>query len=147
MPRHTLYAYVDGCDLDDVAPAIQARLMSFIASRRWLAGDVWAVNRRDGPETCSAPGELPEWNLGLNIELPAPGTEPRGWFTDVEAIALFLSELSKESGWEFILGLANNETGIAEDIFDISAAEPDLKLLRRVIGTEEDLLDAPHLRS
>jgi hypothetical protein len=134
MPRHTLYAYVDGADLDDVADMLDSRFAEFVASRHWVAGVASVVNQRHGQETCTQPGDLPLWDLGLNLELPAPDTEPPGWFADVEAVAQFLGALHRECGRDFIIGIADAETGISEDLFDVSTNSPDLGRLRAIIG-------------
>src|SRR6266699_5201741 len=38
MPRHTVYAYVDGADLEDVAETLEERIKGFVAGRHWVAG-------------------------------------------------------------------------------------------------------------
>src|SRR5262245_2731354 len=75
MPQHTLYAYVDGADLDGIADALDARFAEFVEGRQWVAGRASVVNQRHGHETCSQPGDLPLWDLGLNLELPHPDRE------------------------------------------------------------------------
>ena len=133
MPRHILYAYVDGSDLRDVADALDGRFAQFVESRRWAAGHASVVNQRHD-ETATQPGELADWDLGLNLELPDPGAEFPGWFADVEAIAEFLATLHREFGRDFIIGLADTQTGITEDLFDVSTDSPDLGKLRSIIG-------------
>src|SRR5436853_294615 len=96
MPRHILYAYVEGIDLADVADALDARFAQFVEDRSWVAGHASVVNQRH--EETAEPGELPEWDLGINLELPDPGAEFPGWFADVEAIAQFLAALHREFG-------------------------------------------------
>ena len=132
MSRHTLYAYVDGADLEDVAESLQARFAQFVSSRRWIAGHASVVNRRHGAETCTQPGDLPLWDLGLNLELPASGAET--WFVDVEAVTRFLGTLHSESGRSFVIGIADTKTGVADDLFDVSTDSPDLGKLRAIIG-------------
>ena len=132
MSRHTLYAYVDGADLEDVAESLQARFTQFVGSRSWIAGHASVVNRRHGAETCTQPGDLPLWDLGLNLELPDSGTE--SWFADVEAVARFLGTLHHECGRSFIIGIADNETGVTDDLFDVSTDSPVLGKLRAIIG-------------
>jgi len=134
MPRHTLYAYVDGADLDDVADMLDARFAEFVASRHWVAGRASVVNQRHGAEAGTRPGDLPLWELGLNLELPDPDAEPSGWFVDVEAVALFLGALHRECGRDFIIGIADAESGITEDLFDVSTDSPDLSRLRAIVG-------------
>jgi hypothetical protein len=134
MPRHRLYAHVDGADLEAVADTLGARFAEFVATRHWVAGSALIVNHRNGAETCTQPGDLPLWDLGLNLELPDPNAEPRGWFTDVEAVAQFLGALHRECGRDFIIGIADAQTGVTEDLFVVSTDSPDLGRLRAVIG-------------
>jgi hypothetical protein len=134
MPRHKLYAYVDGADLDDVANLLDARFAEFVATRHWVAGPASVVNQRHGEETCTQPGDLPLWDLGLKLELPDPDAEPLGWFADVEAVAQFLGVLHRDCGRDFIIGIADAETGVTEDLFDVSTDSPDLGRLRAIIG-------------
>ena len=70
MPRHILYAYVDGADLDGIANVLDSRFADFVAGRAWIAGHASVVYQNHGDETCSRPGDLPLWDLGLNLELP-----------------------------------------------------------------------------
>ena len=134
MPRHTLYAYADGGDLDDVADMLDARFAEFVANHHWVAGPASVVNQRHGEETCTQPADLPLWDFGLNLELPDHNAEPSGWFADVEAIARFLGTLHHECGRDFIIGIADAKTGITEDLFEVSTDSPELGRLRAIIG-------------
>jgi hypothetical protein len=134
MSRHTLYAYVDGADFDESAGKLESRFAQFVGSRRWTAGRAFVVNQRRGVETCSQPGDLPLWDLGMNLDLPDPGAEQSGWFADVEAVAKFLRILHGEFNRDFVIGIADNKTGVTEDLFSVSTNSPDLARLRTVIG-------------
>jgi hypothetical protein len=134
MPRHTLYAYVDGVDLEDVAEMLYARFAEFVVGRDWVAGSASVVNQRHGEETCTQPGDLPLWDLGLNLELPDPDSEPPRWFADVEAVAQFLGTLHREYGRDFAIGIADAETHITEELFYVTTDSPDLGELRAIIG-------------
>lgn len=134
MPRHTFYAYVDGCDLDAIAPAVEARLNAFVVSHQWISGEPWVVNQRRHGATRTHSSDLEEWDLGLNLELPDVGAEQQGWFTYVERIAQFLAGLHTEFGRDFVIGISDATTSISEDLFDISTPQADLDMLRRVIG-------------
>jgi hypothetical protein len=134
MPRHTLYTYVDGADLEDVATMLEARFTEFVASRRWVAGVASVVNQRHGQDACPQPGDLPLWDLGVTLQLPDPGAESPGWFADIEAVAQFLGTLHRESGRDFIIGIADTEAGITDDLFTVSTDSPDLGRLRAIIG-------------
>jgi len=137
MSRHTLYAYVDGADLEDVADSLEARFTQFVDRRIWVANHASVVNQRHGQQTCTQPGDLPLWDLGLNLALPDSGAESAGWFADVEAVARFLGRLHHECGRSFIIGVADTETGITEDLFDVSTDSPDLGKLRAIIGVRD----------
>ena len=132
MPRQTLFAYADGYDLDDVAAELERQFAAFVASRRWKSPDVWVVNQRDS--SASDAGDVPQWDLGLNLDLPDPGAETLGWFSDVEAIALFLAQLHASTGRAFVIGVQDNEAGFNEDLFTIDSPTPDLARLRAIIG-------------
>ena len=133
MRPHTLYAYVDGYDLENMASALENRLDAFVHSREWV-GDVWVVNQVGSREERRRPEDLEPWDLGLNFALPDPGIEESRWFADVEVIAQFLSKLHAEFGRDFVLGIADEGSGVAEDLFFIETPDPDLKMLRSIIG-------------
>ncbi len=135
MPRQHLYAYIDGADIEDVASRLEERFAAFVGSRRWISGRATVVNQKYGEETCSQPGDFPLWDLGLNLEIPDIGTEPPGWFADVEAIAEFLGRLFTETGRTFVIGVADAGTGhTCEDMFYVSSASPDIGKLRAAFG-------------
>lgn len=71
-----MFAYVQGTDLEGVAEMLEARLDAPVAERTWIAKDVWVVNQQLPLEAGAKPGELPEWDLGLNLALPAKRTRP-----------------------------------------------------------------------
>jgi hypothetical protein len=134
MARHTLYAYVDGSDLDEVVCLIESRLATWLEPIEWGAMTPRLVNQKSPPNTDSVHGDLPDWDLGLNMELPDPGFEPEGWFAHVEAVALAVHRVASETGRSFVVGIEDSARGIAEDLFGISSAVPDLAQLRRIIG-------------
>lgn len=109
-------------------------MSDFVASRKWLCSKVWLVNqtRPDDPSLC--PGDLPDWELGINVELPDPECKRPGWFSDIEAIARFLGTLHKDTGRCFVIGIGDNGTGIAEDLFFVTSASPDVGQLRDIVG-------------
>jgi hypothetical protein len=134
VPRHILYAYVDGCDHQDIAEVLDARLTEFVEGRKWTAGRAWSVNQVQDEDGSLKGDDLPLWDLGINLELPDPGEEPPGWFADVQAIAVFAGTLHREFGRDFVIGIEDTETGIAEDLFYVSTDIPDLGRLRSIIG-------------
>ncbi|HEX8372410.1 MAG TPA: hypothetical protein VF585_06500 [Chthoniobacterales bacterium] len=127
MAHHTLYAYAIGPEFSGVAEQVAERIDSFIASRQWHSPDVWVVNQQRGAD---------DWELGLNLSLPEPYHEPPGWFTDVEAVVGFCTELRREFHHDFAIGIADARTGCGEDIIEVSSEPPDYDYLRRFIGVQ-----------
>lgn len=125
MTQHVLYAYAVGLEFGAIAEQVVERINGFIASRQWHCQDVWAVNQQRIDE---------EWELGLNLALPPPHDEPREWFSDVEAIAGFCSELRREYHQDFVIGIADARTGCGEDIIEVDSAQLNFDYLRRFIG-------------
>lgn len=112
MARHTLYAYIDGSDLETIAGELEARFRCFIDDETWLVRTPTIVNQRRPDDPTLRPGDLPDWDLGLNLDLPDPGEEPPGWFADIERITRFLGELHASFGRDFIIGIGDNERGL-----------------------------------
>ncbi|WP_436296946.1 hypothetical protein [Variovorax sp. LjRoot175] len=133
MQRHTLYAYVDGSDLEDVAAPIEERLLVLAAAPGWVTSRPTVVNQKANVSG-GRPGDLPDWDLGINLALPDPGAEPDGWFGDVERIAGHLAKLHSAFDREFVIGIADNVSGVAEDLFFVESDAPDLDRLRSAIG-------------
>lgn len=127
MPRHILYAYVQGSDLTDVADDLCTRFQQFIADSEWIWKKPRLVNQRR---------EL-DWELGLNLALPDPGHEPPGWFRDVELIANFLGTVHAETGEEFVIGISDSMSRIAEDLFFVDSQSPDTARLRQIVGVKD----------
>lgn len=132
MPRHVLYAYVDGSDLHDIADALVERFEAFVHGRAWICGQPTVVDQVAEGD----PSLKPDWDLGINLDLPDIGSEPANWFSDVEEIARFLAELHRETGRDFVMGIAVTTTGISEDLFSVDSDTPDLALLRKIIGVD-----------
>ncbi|RST46245.1 hypothetical protein EJI01_28460 [Variovorax sp. MHTC-1] len=135
MSKHTLFAYIEGADLEEIEEELEAKLVDFVKKRAWKLHIPWVVNQRGSTEGLRD-GDLPTWDLGLNLILPDTGREPEGWFSDVEQIAQFAGGLHSYFGRVFIIGLADAKTGITEDLFDVDSDAPDLVLLRQVIGVD-----------
>ena len=134
MARHTLYAYADGSDLHDVADEIEALLTALVASEPWMIARPWVVNQLHERDEGDRPEDLPDWDLGLNLDLPDTDSEPAGWFQDVERIALGLGRIAVCTGREFVIGVGDNDTGISDDLFYVEDGAPNLDELRAVIG-------------
>src|SRR5262245_55204738 len=98
---------------------MEARFREFIASRRWVTGSASVVNQRHDEGTCTKPGDLPLWDLGITLPLPDPGAELAGWFADLEAIAQVLGTLHRECGRDFVVAIADAETNVTHAFFTV----------------------------
>jgi hypothetical protein len=133
MKRHTLYAYVDGSDLQDIAAPMEERFLELAEMAGWVTSRPTVVNQKTNTSV-GRHGDLPDWDLGINLVLPDPSDEPAGWFSDVERIASYLAELQSAFDRDFVIGIADNVSGVAEDLFFIESDAPDLDRLRSTIG-------------
>ena len=129
----TFYAYVDGADLDHLAEALTIDLQAFVEAEPWHVRPS-VVNQRRVDDPDLRPGDLPLWELGLNLELPAPGTEPPNWFDDVAAIANFCAQLHAKYARDFVLGVHFSHSNVAEDVYFVNDAAVDLQELREALG-------------
>jgi hypothetical protein len=134
MPHQTLYAYVDGGDLDDVAQEIDAAFRALVASTSWAWARPTIVNQKHEPVDSHRRDDLADWDLGLNMELPESGLEPDGWFVDVEQLAWVAGQVAARVRREFVMGIADSETGTAEDLLTVHSADVDLVRLRTAMG-------------
>src|SRR5262245_39718170 len=134
LARHTLYAYVEGSDLDEVADAIETALEALVASSKWVFESPRIVNKKHERDDSYGPDDLTDWDLGLNLDLPDTGAEPVGWFQDVEQVARVVGQVVARTGREFVIGIGDNSTGISEDLFWVENGEPDLAQLRAIVG-------------
>lgn len=132
-----LYAYAEGNDLHDVANALDTAFARLIAEGGWLCGQPWAVNQRRDDDPSLGPGDLPDWEIGLNLALPDPGMEPPGWFADVERIVAALEQIRLETGRDFVLGIGHKDRNISEDVAFIDERPVDRAWLRRAFGASE----------
>lgn len=146
MSRHTLYAYVDGADLSDVAESIERQLCLFVGAEQWRGSRPAIINQR-APESTAEAGDFPCWELGLNLALPDRGAEPPDWFQDLEVIVRFMGRLHSLFSRDFVIGVCDNVTGVAEDLYFVESDVPDLGKLRDVVGTgDSSALEEPRLR-
>ena len=134
MTRHTLYAYVCDSDLDYLANDLLDEFDRFVEGREWTCDDPHIVNQRRLGDPSLRPGDLPDWDLGMNVALPDPGHETPGWYSDVIAIAEFLAALNINYNREFAMGIGDRQTGISEDLHYIRSKDAGLDRLREIIG-------------
>jgi hypothetical protein len=137
IPKHTLYAYAEGNDLHDVADALVAGFARLIAEGGWVCGEPWAVNQRRDDDPSLGPDDLPDWEIGLNLPLPDLGSEPPGWYADVERVVAGLERMHKETGRDFVLGIGYEGRGISEDMASIGERPVNRDWLRKAFGVPE----------
>jgi hypothetical protein len=132
-PGDTLFCYMDGSDLREAAELIRDRFRRFIEERDWLAANVWFVDQVRTNDPTLRSGDLPDWNLGLNLELAPPsGSRDANWFDDIAATVTFLRSLSTTTGRSFVIGTAG------EDLFYVDARPVDLQEMRRHLEGSAD---------
>jgi hypothetical protein len=74
VPRHTLYAYVDGSDLHDIAMQLESRLDKFVADTRWTWGrESWPLSRLHGA--------LSRARHQRQVPKTEPTMPPSSWFS------------------------------------------------------------------
>jgi hypothetical protein len=130
----TLYFYVDGSDLHELAPLLRRRFADFLEARTWVASEAWLVDQLHEDTEGLKPGDLPDWDLGLNLRFAAPPeARPAEWFVDVAAVVAFLRTLSKETGRSFVLGVSF-EGSRPEDLFHVDEGPADLEQMRMHLG-------------
>jgi hypothetical protein len=130
--EHVLAAYVDGSDLDSVAPALNAAFSRFAASGAWPSKQVLVVDQRQPPDAAE-PGFLPDWDLGLNLgldDLPRAGD----WFAGVESLVRLLQQLAADTGREFVMFMCYLSQPWRQEHLTFVGSEPvDLAWLRGAI--------------
>jgi hypothetical protein len=70
----------------------------------------------------------------MNLDLPDPHQEPEGWFSDIEEIAITCNELAATHHRSFVLGIANQATKVADDLFHLDGGAIDIERLKAIIG-------------
>lgn len=127
---HTLFAYVDGSDLDEVEEELSQRFQRLLDGRSW-SGEAIFVNVRHKPDDTFGPGDMPDWNLGINLDVDLATTS---WRSDVEVLVRSLGELHRNTRRDFVVGLFDHGSGVAEDIWSIDSDSPDADALLRAIS-------------
>jgi hypothetical protein len=133
MQRHTLYAYVDGSDLEDVAAPIEERLAELAVAPGWVTSRPTVVNHKTNTSS-SRPGDLSDWDLGIKLALP---DRVRWMVWRRVRIAKHLAKLHSAFDREFVIGIADNVTGVTEDLFFVESDAPDLDRMRSAVGVRD----------
>jgi hypothetical protein len=112
----TLFAYVDGSDLEECHPALAPQLEAL--ANVWADRGARFIDDRFQATPDLSRGDLPDWNLGLNV--------PLGQLTSADAAQLVetLRRLSADSGRDFVVGLSTDD-GRSEDIVFVGSQAGD----------------------
>lgn len=102
------YAYVDGYDLDELEDELLGEFTAF--AERFLQASVTVINRREAPHPDDRPGDLPVWDLGVNLEFRSLSRR------DVAELRAFLESLSRKTGRSFVIGSWDEVRRISEDL-------------------------------
>jgi hypothetical protein len=118
MAKIGIHAYVDGSDLEDVFALIESEGHRFLVSRAWsVPARLISTHFCRTPDL--GPDDLPDWNLGFNLDISNDPTTYAAAFEDVRAIAQFVAKLHSASGREFVFGIFDHDSGIDEDFTSI----------------------------
>jgi hypothetical protein len=98
---------VDGSDLTAVERHLLAHLDHF--ARDWQVPTARVINDKAERTPDLPPDHLPEWNLGLNLEVDSLSREK------IEELVRFLSTLARETGRDFVIGYWDPANRISED--------------------------------
>ena len=136
MPKHTLYAYLDGADVEGVAERVLDEAERFLAHRKFRVLSPTLVDQTESTDDMRE-GYLPLRDVGLNIVLPDPGSEPPEWISELEGILQFLSELAGAVHRPFIIGIGDDLTGLTEDLFSVDGTPVEWSTIRKLIGVAQ----------
>ena len=112
------YVYVDGADLDQCESTLVQALSQFAATSK-LAAKV--VNDRHSRTPDLGPEDLPDWNLGLNFSTPHLSA------TLADQLVSFLTQLSRQTDRDFVIGRWHPNEHISDDLMFIGADSPASK--------------------
>jgi hypothetical protein len=133
MSSHIIYAYVDGSDLHEVAAHIESMLEGFVRGHRWQCAEPMLVNTPHPPDSAAAAGDLPLWDLGLNLAVPAGERDDEALLADLVALTEFLAHLHRDTTRDFVLGIADLRTGTSEDCLFVGEHVPSQSELRMLL--------------
>lgn len=129
---HVIYAYVDGSDLEDVAELLEARLDALVAAHRWASQVPRVVNQRHPPDPSVGPDDLPDWDLGLNLDV-GPLCVTRHLLQDLATVVDALQAVYFATHRSFVLGVADASAGLTEDLIYVGPNVPGEKDLARLV--------------
>jgi hypothetical protein len=102
-----IFVYVDGSDLEQVEAVLLRAFEDFTAS--WGVESVKLINDKHNRTSDLGPDDLPDWNLGLNVEVDSLPREK------IETLMRFLSKIAAKTDREFVIGAWRTKTMVSED--------------------------------
>ena len=102
-----IFIYVDGSDLSEVVDRIQRRLITW---KDETPVDVTIVNDLHPRTPDLDPDDLPDWNLGLNLDQKILTLDI------LKSAVRFLYDVGLETERDFVIGYFDASTGMSEDI-------------------------------
>jgi hypothetical protein len=137
MPILSLFMYVEGSDLEEVFPVIEAEGHRLLTSRTWSVPTRFISTHF--PRTANLhPDDLPDWNLGFNLDLARAPDALKAAASDIRAIGEFASAIHRRTGRIFIFGTYDPKTHLDEDLAfvsdDPSEVEGFMKMVQHVLA-------------
>ena len=125
-----IYIYIDGADLHEIAESLLARLDDW---QQRESSNAIVVNDQYPRTPDLEPEDLPDWNLGLNLDLRLVTRE------ELERTIEFLIRLAEAFQRDFVIGCHDSTTGMSEDMtffgFE-SRSRSAKKIVREVLGND-----------
>jgi hypothetical protein len=118
-----LFVYVEGFDLEEIEHELVQRFERFIET--WGVDGVRLVNDKFDRTPEMREDDLPDWNLGLNVQIGRLPPEK------ITALIKFLADLSNQTMREFVIGSWSESNQIADDWcwIDGSPKQRDIDML------------------
>jgi hypothetical protein len=117
-----VYAYIDGSDLETLVEPLTRAFGQL--TTQWSALGAIFVNQKNDRSANVRPGDLPDWELGINLPLERFGANQA-----LELLA-FSKPLSQSTGREIVVGVAD-ALGVTEDvvILGVNAGDREYRAL------------------
>lgn len=132
--RRVLYVYLDEREPNGAASRVAAELEHAVSGSKWVLGAPAVVHEVGSRSDSSKLRDLPPWDVGLGLALPETGSEPCGWFRDVESVARITGDVVARTGCHFVFGIAECDAGVWEDLFVVDTATPDVGALAAALS-------------
>jgi hypothetical protein len=134
MGRRVLYVYLDESEPNGAGGRVAAELERAVSVSAWTLAAPAIVNDVGSRGDASRHRDLPPWDVGLTLALPESGCEPCEWFRDVERFARITGEVVSRTGCHFVLGVAEYDAGLWQDLFVIDTPAPDVVVLAAAVS-------------